>query len=416
MQSIEQISSQKCPLCTKPLASEEYDQAISKLENQLQENFDKKNASQQKSYELELEKIKEKHEAELSEYDESHTEQLAKMQSKAEEAYEIQLQEIEKRQLKVNQENDELFKNQEKKYDDLKAKIVKSHEQDLAEKSKEIVKLEQAQKSFKKKATEQASEYFEAKKKKLQSELSERDVQINRFSEKVESLEKQLKQSQSELKGEVGELDLLASLTEAFPNDHFRRQKRGTSSGDVVHQIRENGKSLDTPIVYDNKAAKTVTKNDLEKAKKYQKIHGTNYVIIVSARLPKTKVPNGLYGTQDGIILVHPSIIVETTKQLRNSIIEISKLQLSTKDQESKQTQLYEYMIGSEFSRIMDNISTAHETLYKIQSKEEKEHQTLWKARRHEIDKLVRLSNDFSSGVESITQTSLDEIKVEVKK
>ena len=297
-----------------------------------------------------------------------------------------------------------------------KAKIVKSHEQDLAEKSKEIVKLEQAQKSFKKKATEQASEYFEAKKKKLQSELSERDVQINRFSEKVESLEKQLKQSQSELKGEVGELDLLASLTEAFPNDHFRRQKRGTSSGDVMHQIRENGKSLDIPIVYDNKAAKTVTKNDIEKAKKYQKIHGTNHVVIVSARLPKTKVPNGYYATQDGIHLVHPSIVVEITKQLRNSIIEISKLQLSTKDQKSKQTQLYEYMIGSEFSRILDNIFTAHETLYKIQSKEEKDHQTLWKARRNEIDKLVRLSNDFSSGVESITQTSLDEIKVEVKK
>ena len=416
MKSIKELSSQKCPLCTKPLASEEYDQAISKLESQLQENFDKKNASQQKSYDLELEKIKEKHEKELSEYDESHTQQLAKMQSKAEEAYEIELQEMKRRQLKINQENDELFKNQEKKYDDLKAKIVKSHEQDLAEKSKEIVKLEQAQKSFKKKATEQASEYFEAKKKKLQSEISERDVQINRFSEKVESLEKQLKQSQSELKGEVGELDLLASLTEAFPNDHFRRQKRGTSSGDVMHQIRENGKSLDIPIVYDNKAAKTVTKNDIEKAKKYQKIHGTNHVVIVSARLPKTKVPNGYYGTQDGIHLVHPSIVVEITKQLRNSIIEISKLQLSTKDQTSKQTQLYEYMIGSEFSRIMDDIFTAYETLYKIQSKEEKDHQTLWKARRHEIDKLVRLSNDFSSGVESITQTSLDEIKVEVKK
>ena len=123
-----------------------------------------------------------------------------------------------------------------------------------------------------------------------------------------------------------------------------------------------------------------------------------------------------MYGTQDGIILVHPSIVVETTKQLRNSIIEISKLQLSTKDQESKQTQLYEYMIGSEFSRIMDNIFTAHETLYKIQSKEEKDHQTLWKARQHEMAKLARLSNDLSSGVESITQTSLDEIKVEVKK
>jgi len=416
MQSIKQLSSQKCPLCTKPLASEEYDQAISKLENQLQENFDEKNVSQQKSHELELEKIKEQHEEELSEYNESHSEQLVKMRSQIEESYKIQHEQREKTQLKLDQENEELFKKQESKYDDLKTKLVKSHEEDLAEKSKEITELEQAQKSYKKMANEQASEHFEAKKKKLQFEISERDVQINRFTEKVESLEDQLKQSQSELKGEVGELDLLARLKEVFPNDYFRRQKRGTSSGDIMHQIRENGKSLDIPIVYDNKAAKTVTKKDIEKAKKYQKIHGTDYVIIVSANLPKTSVPNGHYGTRDGIILVHPSLVTEVTKQIRTAIIEISKLRLSSKDQKSKQTQLYEYIMSSEFSRIIEEFSTIYEQLYKLQTKEEKDHQTLWKSRNHEIDKLVKLSNDIGSGVESITQTSLDEIKVEVKK
>jgi len=416
MQSIKQLSSQKCPLCTKPLASEEYDQAISKLENQLQENFDEKNVSQQKSHELELEKIKEQHEEELSEYNESHSEQLVKMRSQIEESYKIQHEQREKTQLKLDQENEELFKKQESKYDDLKTKLVKSHEEDLAEKSKEITELEQAQKSYKKMANEQASEHFEAKKKKLQFEISERDVQINRFTEKVESLEDQLKQSQSELKGEVGELDLLARLKEVFPNDYFRRQKRGTSSGDIMHQIRENGKSLDIPIVYDNKAAKTVTKKDIEKAKKYQKIHGTDYVIIVSANLPKTSVPNGHYGTRDGILLVHPSLVTEVTKQIRTTIIEISKLRLSSKDQKSKQTQLYEYIMSSEFSRIIEEFSTIYEQLYKLQTKEEKDHQTLWKSRNHEIDKLVKLSNDIGSGVESITQTSLDEIKVEVKK
>jgi len=416
MQSIKQLSSQKCPLCTNPLAREEYDQVISKLENQYQENFDEKNASQQKSHELELEKIKEQHEGELSEYNESHSEQLANMRSQVEEPYKIQREQLEKNQLKLDQENEELFKKQESKYDDLKTKLVKSHEEDLVEKSKEIAKLEQAQKSYKKMANEQASEHFEVKKKKLQSEISERDVQINRFRGKVESLEDQLKQSQSELKGEVGELDLLARLKEVFPNDYFRRQKRGTSSGDIMHQIRENGKSLDIPIVYDNKAAKTVTKKDIEKAKKYQKIHGTDYVIIVSANLPKTSVPNGHYGTRDGILLVHPSLVTEVTKQIRTTIIEISKLRLSSKDQKSKQTQLYEYIMSSEFSRIIEEFSTIYEQLYKLQTKEEKDHQTLWKSRNHEIDKLVKLSNDIGSGVESITQTSLDEIKVEVKK
>ena len=416
MESLEKLSSQKCPLCSKSLASEEYTQAISQLEEQLQQSFEKKNISQQKSYSLELEKIKEQHEDELSESHQIHTKQLVKMRSEVEESYKIQHEQLAKSYDTLNQENEEIFKKQEKQYDDLKTKLKTSHKKDLAEKSKEIAKLEQEQKSYKKKANDQAAESFEEKKKKLQSEISERDIQINRFSEKVESLEKQLKQSQSELKGEVGELDLLARLNEAFPNDHFRRQKRGTSSGDVMHQIRENGKSLDIPIVYDNKAAKTVTKNDVEKAKKYQKIHGTNYVIIVSANLPKNSVPNGLYGTRDGIILVHPSIVIEVTKQIRTAIIEISRLRLSTNDQASKQAQLYQYLTSSEFLRIMEDISTAHETLYKLQTKEEKDHQILWKSRNHEVDKLVKLANDYGSGIESIIQTSLDEIKVEVKK
>lgn len=427
MQSLNKLSSQKCPLCTKPLASEEYEQAISTLENQLQENFDKKNALQQenfdkknalqqKTHDLEIEKIKDLHEEEISEYHQSHSEQLAKMRNEVEESYKIQREQLKINQLKLNKENEEIFKKQEIQYDDLKTKLLKSHEKEIAEKSKEIAKLEHEQILYKKKATEQASDYFEAKKKKLQTEISERDIQIKRFTEKVESLEKQLKQNQSELKGEAGEIDLLARLTEAFPNDHFRRQKRGTSSGDVMQQIRENGKSLDIPIVYDNKSAKTVTKNDIEKAKKYQKIHGTNYVIIVSANLPKTKISNGLYGTQDGILLVHPSIVVEVTKQIRTAIIEISKLRLSSKDQKSKQTQLYEYIISSEFSRIMEEISTTYEKLYKLQTKEEKDHQIIWKSRNHEIDKLVKLTSDFGSGIEFITQTSLDEIKVVVKK
>ena len=139
---------------------------------------------------------------------------------------------------------------------------------------------------------------------------------------------------------------MYSSLTEAFPSDLFRRQKRGQSSGDVIQQIRIGGKSLDIPIVYDNKSASTVTKKDIEKAKKYQKIHGTNYVIIVSANLPKTSVPNELYGSREGILLVHPSIVTEVARQIRNGIIEVSKLSTSKEDQKSKQAKLYQYQVA----------------------------------------------------------------------
>ena len=416
MESLDKLSSQKCPLCSKSLASKEYKQAISQLEEKLEKNFEKKNESQKESYALELEKIKDQHEDELLESHQSHKEQLAKIRGEVEESYQLQFEEIKKNYDTLTKQSQKISEQNEQQYEDLEKQLQLSHKKELAEKSKEITHLEQQQKVYKKAANEQAAASFEAKGRELEQKLSEKDIQLSRFSNEVESLKKQLTQSQSELKGEAGELDLLARLKEVFPNDYFRRQKRGTSSGDIMHQIRENGKSLDIPIVYDNKAAKTVTKKDIEKAKKYQKIHGTDYVIIVSANLPKTSVPNGHYGTRDGILLVHPSLVTEVTKQIRTAIIEISKLRLSSKDQKSKQTQLYEYIMSSEFSRIIEEFSAIYEKLYKLQTKEEKDHQTLWKSRNHEIDKLVKLSNDFGSGIESITQTSLDEIKVEVKK
>jgi len=416
MESLDKLSSQKCPLCSKSLATDEYKQAISQLEEKLEKSFEQKNEFQKESYALDLEKIKERYDEELLQSHQSHKDQLTKVRTEVEESYELQSKELKKNYDMLTKQSQKISEQNQKQFEDLQKQLQLSHQKEMDEKSKEISRLEKQQKEYKKAATEKAAASFEAKERELEEKLSEKDIQLSRFSNEVESLKKQLTQSQSELKGEVGELDLLARLNEAFPNDHFRRQKRGTSSGDVMHQIRENGKSLDIPIVYDNKAAKTVTKNDIEKAKKYQKIHGTNYVIIVSANLPKTSVPNGLYGTRDGILLVHPSIVTEVTKQIRTAIIEISRLRLSSKDQESKQTQLYEYLTSSEFSRIMEDISAAYEALYKLQTKEEKDHQTLWKSRLHEIDRLVKLSNDYSSGIESITQTSLDEIQVEAKK
>ena len=59
-----------------------------------------------------------------------------------------------------------------------------------------------------------------------------------------------------------------------FPEDQFRRQKRGKSTGDIYgHRIRTKTSIIDIPIVYDNKQAESVTPSDITKAKKYQEIH-----------------------------------------------------------------------------------------------------------------------------------------------
>ncbi len=403
-----EISQLKCPLCSKTLANQEYESAIKQLEQKLQQNFDEKNSDQTQQFELEIKKLKENYESTIKENTKIHQAHQEQLQKDIENSYKTQTELLQKNY-------DSILKQNEKQFSEIEKQLKVSHQKEIIEKGKEIALLRKEQDKFKKSAIAQASTIFAQKERELYQTIQERDVQLNRFSGEVESLKKQLQQSQSELKGEVGELDLYLSLTEAFASDLFRRQKRGQSSGDIIQQIRVGGKSLDTLIIYDNKAANTVTKKDIEKAKKYQKIHGTNYVVIVSANLPKTTVPNGLYGTREGILLVHPSIVTEVARQIRSGIIDVSKLSMGKEDQKSKQAKLYQYVMSPEFSMIIEDISSINEKLYSLQTKEEKDHSTLWKTRRDLYDQLVKSYNGFSSGIESITQTELEKIPLDVR-
>jgi len=402
------ISELKCPLCSKPLATDEYGKAISDLKQRLKENFDEQNQAQKTEFEKQLEALHKNHETALQTNQHLHQEQLKQLQAELEKSY--------KTQADVMQKNyDTILKQNERQFSDLEKQLKNTHKKELVEKTKQIQVLQKEQVAYKKAAMDEARISFAHKERELEQNLQEKDIQIRRFSDEIESLKKQLVASQSELKGEAGELDLYAALTEAFPTDLFRRQTRGVSSGDLVQQIRTGNQVIDIPIVYDNKAANQVTKKDIEKAQKYQKIHGTNYVLIVSANLPKNAIPNGLYGTKDGIILVHPSLVVEVAKQLRSGIIEIARFSKSKQDRAGKQAKLYEYVISSEFSLLLESIARTNEKLFILQTKEEKDHQVLWNTRKDLVESLVKSYNDVSSGIESIIGDVLTQVSQEAK-
>ena len=92
-------------------------------------------------------------------------------------------------------------------------------------------------------------------------------------------MKKETPRTQSELKVEAGEINLWSQLENTFKDDVFERQKRGTSTGDIVQRIRITNGLLDTPIVYDNKESQSITRADIEKAKGYKKIDKTKTIL-----------------------------------------------------------------------------------------------------------------------------------------
>lgn len=389
------------------------------MDLRLKENYDKKHKESIKKFEEQIKELKKQHEGNIKNQKISFEEQTKTLQ---ENLTQINIQALDS----LKKEYDHMSKDNKKRFDDMTKDLKQAHDKDikekekhltqikkkferdsknnLQEKTKQIAELKKQLTTSRKIAKDEAQVDFDQQRDALENDIRQRDVQLRRVKTEVDELKNQLTNSQSELQGEAGELDLYETLTGAFSDDYFRRQKRGTESADIIQTIRTTNESLDTQIVYDNKESKAITKSDLNKAKKYKKIHGTNYAIIVSVNLPKKDVPNGFFGRKEGVLLVHPSVIVEISRQIRTGIIEISKLSTSKEDKKEKESKLYDYIINQEFSMLLQSIYDIHQKMWDVQHKEEKYHHTLWKQTKDLRDQLIAAYTEISSGIESITQ------------
>jgi hypothetical protein len=128
-------------------------------------------------------------------------------------------------------------------------------------------------------------------------------------------------------------------------------------------------------------------------------------MIIVSRTFPKKDVNNGFLGNSDGVMLVHPDILVEYVRTIRTMIVKMSKVSKSMQDQENKQQELYEYITSENFCRSFEKILEVHTKLSDLQTKEEKNHKLLRGNRKQLGDDLIDTYYNMSSEIERITQT-----------
>jgi hypothetical protein len=74
-------------------------------------------------------------------------------------------------------------------------------------------------------------------------------------------------------------------------------------------------------------------------------------------------------------------------------------------DQENKQQELYQYVTSERFCRTFEKILEVHAKLSDLQTKEEKNHKSLWGNRKQLGDDLIDTYYNMSSEIERITQT-----------
>ena len=311
----------KCPYCGKLLTNDEYNYAIEEFRVKAEQKYEDQRTKDIQYFEEQERRLIEKNKEDMDNLTKFHNKHSDKILEELKTSYNKQMENLKRSYEELSTQRQEDFK------ESLSQKMAE-YEHELYEKDKRLQELENGLVNFKARATDEAKTF-------VRNEIEERDTQINRLKKKVDELAKQLSQTQSELKGEAAEINLLRILQDEFQDkgDHFEKETRGSCGADIIQQIRTTSlELLENKIAYDNKESAAITKQDIEKAKKDKERLQTDYFIIVSRNLPKRDSKDGLYGEKEGILLVHPDIIVAVAWIIRRTIIEISKEVTSKQD------------------------------------------------------------------------------------
>lgn len=131
------------------------------------------------------------------------------------------------------------------------------------------------------------------------------------------------------------------------------------------------------------KTGETVPPKDIEKVKRYKEKYNTDYCIVVTEKGITTKdskiYRTGLIGKREGVLFVHPKIVVGVAELTRSFLIEKTKLIKNNNGKVSKQTKLYDYITSDARFRKMQEKMLKKIKLDEIQRLEEAYMIKLWK-------------------------------------
>lgn len=387
----------RCPLCGGQISTEKYSEAIESLRSEAEKVYEKSLEDQRVQSAKQISQLKEEQDRQLSKLREFYTEQNKTLRNEITGANNRQLSEL-------KQSYETIMKKQKEQMELSNKDTENSLRQIIEAQKKNLNQSFELQKKSKELGLQEGKTMANKDIQELKNELMQKNIQLLRVNQDLEKLKNQTTHTQSELKGEAGEINLYSLLETEFKDDIFERQKRGMSSGDIVQRIRTNSGILETPIVFDNKESQNITKADIEKAKKYKAIHRTNYVIIVSKNLPKKECGDGILGEKEGILLIHPSIVLELTRQIRRFLVDLGREKISKQDRQNKEARMFAFITSQEVARKLNSLSEVYAKMNDLQAKEQRDHQNLWKTKNSLIENLRQVYVEITGGIDSIIQ------------
>ena len=227
----------------------------------------------------------------------------------------------------------------------------------------------------------------------------EKQEEINRLQKSIAELKSTSNTGSSQLIGESGELFIEDRLKALFPLDFIDEIKKGQNGADCLWTIRSNGGSQIGKISFESKVTQKFQAGWLTKLKDDMVERGAAVGIVVTKTMPNDC---DVCHFREGVWVCGFHEFETLAKALRQAQIELTRTITQNVAKDDKATELFDFVVGREFSGIMEKILRPIFEQHQMLEKEKRSLTRIWKAREKYIQKSVEGASLMAGQLEAI--------------
>lgn len=231
---------------------------------------------------------------------------------------------------------------------------------------------------------------------------SEHFEEKQKLTTKLEDLTRQLEKKTAEERGEGAEVNLFEALKAEFPRDQIRRVGKGSQGADIIHEIVHNHKVCGR-IVYDCKDRNAWRNDYTTKLREDQIAAKAEHAILASRVFPAGEKQ---LCEQNGVLIANPARVIALVQVIRRHVVHIHTLKLSNEKRQQKTVALYEFITSERCNQLLERVDSHAEELLKLQAKEKKDHDALWKKQGTLLRGVQKAKGDLSAEIDRIIEST----------
>jgi hypothetical protein len=193
-------------------------------------------------------------------------------------------------------------------------------------------------------------------------------------------------------------------LHELFPRDLIDEVKKGQNGADCLWTVRNNGGGTIGKIYFESKVTQTFQSGWLQKLKDDMVEKGASVGIIVTKTMPSDQPYCGL---REGVWVCGFHEFETLAKAMRQAQVELSRALSQEAAKEGASNELFDFVVGREFSGIMEKILRPIFEQQQLLEKEKRSITRLWKAREKHIQNSVNGASMLAGQLETILGASV---------